>query len=78
MKNIVEIQNVRKLRFIYLFKKKWNNKIFRIFWNSRLGYFPIEIINGKSVYPEYDDYIEIYSFFQKENEKKKKYITFKR
>ena len=71
MKNIVEIQNVRKLRFIYLFKKKWNNKIFRIFWNSRLGYFPIENINGKIIYPEYDDYIEIYKFFQKENEKKR-------
>ncbi len=75
--NESSVQNIRNQKFFYLFKTKWKNKIFRIFWNSKLGYFPIEIINGQLNYPEYNDYIEIYKFFQKENEKKRNILLVK-
>ena len=56
-------QTLKKEEFRYLFKIKFNNKVFRILFNQDLGIYPIEILNGKPKYPEYEDYIGIYNIF---------------
>lgn len=55
---------ILKEKFIYLYKLKYNNKNFKIFWNKHTGCFPLEIINDKLVYPIYDDYINIYKILE--------------